>query len=49
MTVEEVRSKKLEMTQKLRNMVSDKAKDGEVVKDDEIQGGEIHPVFSNEN
>lgn len=47
MAVEETRSKKLEIANKLRNLVSEKAKEGaEVIKEDEIQGGDIHPVFS---
>lgn len=46
---EKNRSMKLELLEKLRKAVSDKsnAKDGvEIAKDGEIQGGEIHPVFS---
>ncbi len=46
MIVEETRSKKLGMANKLRSLVLDKAKDGEIVKEDETQGGDIHPVFS---
>lgn len=52
MKIEKERSIRLAILQKLRKMVLDKhsAKDGfETIKDDDIQGGDIHPVFNEEH